>query len=612
MIITDIKDLIGVYGNFKQINGMPEMNDDGFTFTGEKVEIVSESKKHPSGVISRKDRIVNISQEDITITSAACRFVFNGGEHEVYTQHSEWTYESEGLWTPLNQEIGATGTGARFNDGAVPFIGLWNLQTQRGYAFHIMAKSMWKYRVYKLFEQQVRKDIVVELGFDDRDFNYTLRPGEILELPEILYYTVKNRVDLDAYKLHRYCNDIYPQKSFPILYNTWMSKFDVFSFDELSAQLEKARYLGADTFTIDAGWFGLPISWFDNVGYWREHPKALDMRLEEFANKVHSYKMKLGLWFEIERAGKYSDIVKQHPEHYILEKEQYFINFARKETCDYIYEMLAYNLRKYKVDHIKFDFNAYYTFDNDRTAFVDYFRGYEYFIGRIYEEFPDIYIENCASGGMRMAMATVPFSSSYWMSDNHSLYTQLRIYKDTVKRMPSRALERYWTVRSHEGFKPVYGTLEPTEKILMSGDNCWDYLEVVNEDFMCHSIVGGPIGISCDLTKLSEATTEKMKAYIAKIKAEEEFWKGSECHVLTDTESMTVLQFNDIEFNNIKIFTYVNFPHQHNITLYPVCDENKTYTVNGKEISGKELCEEGYNVPVGWIRTSTETEFEVK
>lgn len=83
MIITDIKDLIGVFGNFKQINGMPETNDDGFTFMGEKVKIVFESKKHPSGVISRKDRIVNISEDDITITSAACRFVFNGGEHEV-------------------------------------------------------------------------------------------------------------------------------------------------------------------------------------------------------------------------------------------------------------------------------------------------------------------------------------------------------------------------------------------------------------------------------------------------------------------------------------------------------------------------------------------------
>lgn len=45
MIITDIKDLIGVFGNFKQINGMPETNDDGFTFMGEKVKIVSESKK---------------------------------------------------------------------------------------------------------------------------------------------------------------------------------------------------------------------------------------------------------------------------------------------------------------------------------------------------------------------------------------------------------------------------------------------------------------------------------------------------------------------------------------------------------------------------------------
>ncbi len=612
MIINDIKDIVSVYGNFAPLQGAPEKTEEGFYFKGEKIEFISEIKRHPSGVISRRDRLVNISAEPVTITSAASRFIFNGGEHEVYTQHSEWTCESEGLWTPLNQEIGATGTGARFNDGAVPFVCLWNLQTQRGYAFHIMAKSMWKYRVYKLFEQQVRKDIAVELGFDDRDLNYSLAPEEILELPEILYYPIKNKVDLDAYKLHRYCNDIYPQKAFPIIYNTWMSKFDVFSFEELSQQLEKAKYIGADTFVIDAGWFGLPITWFDNVGLWKEHPKALDMRLEEFANKVHSEGLKLGLWFEIERAGKNSDIVKEYPQHYIKEGEQYFINFAKKETCDYIYDMLVYNIRKYKVDHIKFDFNAYYTYDRDRTAFIDYFRGYEYFIGKIYSEFPEIYIENCASGGMRMAMATLPLSSGFWMSDNHSLYTQLRIYKDTVKRMSSRAIKRYLTVRSHEGFKPVYGTLEPTEKIIMSGDNCWDYLEVVNKDYMLYSVVGAPIGISCDLKQLSQSTLDTIREFIVSYKEDEEFWKNSECHLLTDTESMTVLQFNDRNFKKIKVYTYVNFPHQHNITLYPVCDKEKTYTVNGQEISGSDLWEEGYNVPIGWIRTATQTVFEVK
>ena len=82
--------------------------------------------------------------------------------------------------------------------------------------------------------------------------------------------------------------------------------------------------------------------------------------------------------------------------------------------------------------------------------------------------------------------------------------------------------------------------------------------------------------------------------------------------MLTDTESMTVLQFNDKEFKKIKIYTYVNFPHQHNITLYPVCDEEKTYAVNGEDYKGCELYEEGYNVEIGWIRTATETVFEAK
>ena len=51
-----------------------------------------------------------------------------------------------------------------------------------------------------------------------------------------------------------------------------------------------------------------------------------------------------------------------------------------------------------------------------------------------------------------------------------------------------------------------------------------------------------------------------------------EFWQSSECRILCDTDSLTVLQYNDAEFKKIKIFTYSNISVQNSLTVYPVTD----------------------------------------
>lgn len=593
MYANDIRELITLSGSFPLLCGKPTKKEDGYFYSANGIEIEISLKEHPSGITSRCDKIKNVSSEPITLDCAMSKFTYNSGEYEVYTQYSEWCGEGHGTWQRLNTDICAGTDDLRMNCSSNPFVALKNLQNSRGIAFHIMAKSTWTIRVHKGFAQRngTYKVVSVELGINEHSFNYTIAPHECLELPEILYYSFSDTKNMDAYKLHRYANDIYPARTLPIIYNSWMSHFDNIGFEILSEQLKLACELGCEYFVVDAGWFGTPNEWFGRVGDWKECTEfSFKGRMKEFADSVRAYGMKFGLWFEIERASARAEAVKLHPEHYISEGGNYFVDFSSEKACEYIFEILADNIKKYGIEFIKFDFNAEITYDPKHHAFIDYFRGYEGFLKRIRTEYPNVYLECCASGGLRMAMGNIGNFDSFWMSDNHSLYKQLDIYKNTILRMPSRVLETWITVASAEKFRG-----DNVEKILVSGDACWGHIEAVDREYLLASSIGGPIGISCDLTTLSKKLRANLRDFITIYKAERDFWINSECRILCDTETMTVLQFNDIDFNEIKLYVYTKAPEQNAIDIYPICDLSSNYICSSSEntVSGKELNKNG-------------------
>lgn len=599
--VNAVSDLYSIHGDIKAFQGSLEKTDNGFYYSNDELELQTELPWHVlSDVYKRRDTVTNISAREITFSAVQAKFVFSGGEYEVYTQYSEWCAESQGAWQPLVTEICAGNNDIRMNTGSVPFVAIYNRQNGRGVVFHILAESKWSFKVKKCYSQTGhRKTVTVELGMNDSGFAYKLKPGESLKLPDILFYEFRSKTDLDAYKLHRYCNFVMPARELPVIYNSWMSKFDNISYDILSEQLEKAKAIGAEYFVIDAGWFGEPNNWFDSVGDWQECTTAsMAGRMKEFADKVRGYGLKFGIWFEIERAAKNSQAVKNYPQHYVYEGGNYFVNFAKKETCDYIFDIVSSIVNRYGVEFIKFDFNAELSYDPTGRAFKDYFKGYNGFIRHLGKEFPTLYLQNCASGGLRMAMGALKGFDSFWMSDNHSLYTQLEIFKNTMIRMPSRALERWITIRSYENFEPLYGGGK-TEKILVSGDAGWGHMEAVTESFLRNSIFGGPIGISCDLTKISEKVFNILKEEIERFKDEREFWTESECHILCDTESLLILQFNDRAFKKIKIYTYLKVPHQNEVTVYPVNGAFGRYDVNGKILHTNDLFDQGIEIKLG-------------
>ena len=52
------------------------------------------------GVFARQDNFTNLSDKDVRVSALKSRFVFQGGEYEVYTQYNNWQTESMGGWQP--------------------------------------------------------------------------------------------------------------------------------------------------------------------------------------------------------------------------------------------------------------------------------------------------------------------------------------------------------------------------------------------------------------------------------------------------------------------------------------------------------------------------------
>ncbi|MBQ7788513.1 MAG: alpha-galactosidase [Clostridia bacterium] len=611
MITNTVYDIFTVFGTFERVSGELEKTEHGFKYKNSQIELISHVDRHSSGVNIRKDKIVNISNEPVNINTLLSKFTLNGGEYEVYTEYSEWINESMGEWQPLVNGIYGANEDIRANVGTNPFVALYNTQNSKGLAFHILAESTFEYRVKKQFVDSDHKSVTIELGISSDNFNYTLEAGKELNLPTILYYEFTNKIDLDAHKLHRYINATQPSKSLPVIYNSWMSNFDLMSYSMLVDQVEKAKEIGCEYFVVDAGWFGQPTKWWNVVGDWQESTKySLKGDMDDLASKVRHNGMKFGLWFEIERASLDSKSYKKHPDYYIVEGEHAFVNFAKDEAVDYIFDILQKNIDKYGIEFIKFDFNARLSFDSTQASFIEYFKGYRKFIERVRRQNPGIHLENCASGGGRMALCNVWGFDSFWMSDNHGVYAQLDIFKNTLKRMPSRMLEKWITIRSIEEFSPVYPVGKECEKLLVSADNAWIHTEQVNFNFLKSFMVGGPIGVSCDLTKLSKSTLKLLKKEIEKFKEEREFWKNSECHILTDTKSLLVLQYCDKEFEKIKLYSYTKHSNQNTIIAYPVCKKGYTYVINGKKVSGAEILKNGIELKADGIYNADTVEMK--
>ena len=540
------------------------------------------------------------AKEDIELSGLSEMFILGGGEFEVYTQYNGWQNESRGDWQKLVTSVVAECKASRTSCGAVPFMAVWNKQTARGIAFHMIPQSSWEMKTF-LNTRGEKADARVEIGMNKENLRLALKAGESVALPDIIFYEFKNKLDTDCFKLHNYWHNNYTKKRCPVTYNSWLGFFDKIDYETIHRQIAVAAELGVEYFVIDAGWFGngehIYDKWWNCRGDWEENMTgAFAGRMKDIADEVRAAGMQFGLWFEIESAAPSANILQEHPEYYTNTWGTFTLDFTKKEARDHILERLSYNIDKYGIKYIKFDYNQHMAFDLTQRGFVDFFIGYNKTIRALKEKYPDVFIENCSSGGLRTNLANCIECDGTWPSDNESPYEQLRMFRDTVLRIPPQYFDRWIAISSISGFFPSGTPDDDGKKILSCMDGEWDSFTCVQDSFLKCFLLGGQIGLSFDLTKLSDKHIDMLKEHIAKFKSERDFWDKAVCRILCSTDDLLVFQFSDIELNKIKLVAFYYKNMQNTARIYPVLDENKTYKINGVGFPGSELAEDGIEI----------------
>lgn len=569
-------------------------NEDGRYFRMELGGLEYTCNIEKQGAVSvRQDKIRNISDGPLTFQPGNAKFDFPGGEYQVYTQYNAQLSESTGQWQSLVTEIRACCTSFRTSRGAAPFMVLWSDQANRGVVFHVLADSTWQITASRFAARSGMHTVQVAVNFYDNK-PVTLQPGETVSLPGILFYNCRNKLDMDAWKLHRWCNTYHPRQEYPVTYNTWLYRFDHFTPENILSQVPVAAELGFEYFVVDAGWFGTKGKWFPTVGDWEETAdSAMEGRLSDVSQAVRDHGMKFGLWFEIERAAKECKAVAENPDFYTPGLTYPMFNFGKPEVRQHVLDLLDKKIKQYHIGYIKFDLNAELTTIEGDETLSRYFEGYRAFLVALKMMHPQVYLECCASGGMRFDLNNIFYFGSFWLSDNQSPYHTMRIFKDSVRRLPPQVIERWLTITSLRDFRPKYTEPYYMDKILATHDSTWSTLISVRPSWVEGMMIGAPIGFSCDLTSFTDELKQQVKNLIAEVKENREYWMHAECRILCDTDFELVLEHTDENFNEIHLMLYTDHRRTTQVPVFPAVDVTATYTDGENTYLGSDLDENG-------------------
>lgn len=290
----------------------------------------------------------------------------------------------------------------------------------------------------------------ITCGINDYDFGWKLKPAEAFTTPIVTMVFSREGFGGASRRFHQYqLNRLMPQGKArqlrPVMYNSW----GVFEFDideQQQMQLaERAAALGVELFIMDDGWFGARDSEHAGLGDWYPSPKKFPNGLDPLIQHVTSLGMKFGIWVEPEMVNEDSDLYRAHPE-WVLRapgkkitecRYQYVLNFAREDVCDFAWNFLEDLLQNHDIAYLKWDMNRYLCEvswpevpeDEQREVWTRYVYNVHKLFRRIQERFPNVLLEDCASGGGRVDLGMLRFSDLVAPSDCGDPLDKLKIYE---------------------------------------------------------------------------------------------------------------------------------------------------------------------------------------
>ncbi len=351
--------------------------------------------------------------------------------YELLHFSGDWGQEFEPVRTALDNVLILESRSGRSSKGDHPWFGL------RSPTGEVLSGSIaWSGNWIMRFEPALDGGFEISGGLHDWNLKKDLAVGDSFVTPAAVLALGDTLNNL----AHQYTRvgraHWYPRNrlSFlcPVEWNHWWPYQDnLIDETKFKNNVVEAKKLGMEVCTLDAGWFGpsdAGSAWYDFRGDWNQvNRQRFPNGIRTLADFTHAHGMSFGLWCEIEGLGVKARLAQEHPE-FIASRDGLPLGcvcFGNPAVQEWAYQTLRQFVDDYQCDWIKLDFNLDPGAGCDRAdhghgvgdGLYAHYMGYYHTLDRVRQAFPEVVLENCSSGGLRIDLGILRHTHLTFLSD---------------------------------------------------------------------------------------------------------------------------------------------------------------------------------------------------
>jgi alpha-galactosidase len=213
------------------------------------------------------------------------------------------------------------------------------------------------------------------------------------------------------------------------------NEFECLTADWAVAAIKQKQYFDIlpEVFWLDAGWYSgcgwnkEKGAWWQNVGNWTPDRERFPNGLRPIADAAHQVGAKFMVWFEPERVWPDTQFDREHPEWLIRipDSDNRLFDLGHPQARLWLTDYISDFLQREGIDYYRQDFNfdpAPFWQAKDEPgrvgmAEIRHIEGLYAYWDSLLVRFPELLIDNCASGGRRLDLETTSRSAPLWRTD---------------------------------------------------------------------------------------------------------------------------------------------------------------------------------------------------
>ena len=466
------------------------------------------------------------------------------------------------------------------------------------------------------------KEHHIYAGIDPTAGDYILDPKQVFETPHLaMAYSSEGMSGVSrtfhdwARKegmLHR------GMQTGDILLNSWEGIYLDVTEEKVIKMMDDIAAFGGELFVLDDGWFGgkYPRK-VDNssLGDWVVDKQKLPNGIKALTDAARERKLKFGIWIEPEMTNTVSELYEQHPD-WVLQRPgrdlhkgrggtQVVLDLTNPKVQDFVFNVVDNLMTAYpEIAYIKWDANAsienygstYLPRQKQSNIYVDYHRGLISVLKRVRAKYPDLVIQDCASGGGRANYGLLPYFDEFWVSDNTDALQRVYMQYGTSLFFPANAMAQ------HINHVPYWNTGK----------------RIIPVKFRCDVAMSGRLGIELQPKDMTPEERQQCTTCFADYKQLRTIIQTGNLYRLIspyDRKGVSSLMYTNDQRSQAVLFVYKieNFYDQPLPRLRLAgLDPSKTYTLteknvrvneqpcklDGKQFTGRFLMDVGIEVPL--------------